>query len=124
MPYGFNTSFGAPLLLERQSLSVLCVAFGANAVNAVHFRKDVDLIPGAGIAMPDHSFLVIGAEHLRSYSSGPANVQFLGVLGPAELRNAYANHSIHAQLSVMEGFPNALCEDMLMGCTPTVSNIT
>jgi len=124
IPYGFNTTFWAPLLLERHPLSVLCVAFGASAGNAVHFRKGVDLILTAAIAMPDHSFTVIGAENLRSYSSGPANVQFLGVLDPAELRNAYATHSIYAQLSVMEGFPNALCEAMLMGCIPLVSNIT
>src|SRR5690606_13654935 len=59
-----------------------------------------------------------------SYSRMPSNMNFLGTIGPAQLKDHFVKNSIYVQPSIMEGFPNALCEAMLMGCIPIASDMT
>ncbi|MEZ4791340.1 MAG: glycosyltransferase [Flavobacteriales bacterium] len=122
--YGFNAAEWSFPTGERDPRTVLCVATGAEPGNAVHFRKGVDLVIDAARLLPDHRFTIVGAARSEAYQELPENLRILGALSPAGLREHYAQHSIYAQPSVMEGFPNALCEAMLMGCLPVVSNIT
>ncbi|MFN3876510.1 MAG: glycosyltransferase family 4 protein, partial [Flavobacteriales bacterium] len=84
----------------------------------------IDLILAAAKALPDIPFTIVGASSPSSYGRPPANLRVLGRTGQAELRELFHAHSIYLQPSVMEGFPNALCEAMLCGCLPVVSDMT
>lgn len=124
IPYGFDAQQWQILQRSDQRQGVLCVATGALPGNAVHYRKGVDLLLEAASNLPDHRFTVIGAVEPRAYQGLPDNVRILGKCTPDDLRKELLTHAIYAQPSVMEGFPNALCEAMLMGCIPVVSSIT
>lgn len=102
----------------------LCVAVGAADGNAIHFRKGIDLIIAAARALPMMRFTVAGAADPGSYTGLPGNLRMLGRVDQAELKGLLLTHAIYLQPSVMEGFPNALCEAMLCGCIPIVSEVT
>lgn len=124
IPYGFDTDSWTAPEGTRDPCSVLCVATGVEPGNAVHFRKGIDLIIQAASLLPDHRFTVIGAARPEAYQGLPSNVRIHSGCAPDELRVCFGAHTIYLQPSVMEGFPNALCEAMLMGCIPVTSDIT
>ena len=83
-------------------------------------HKGVDLILEVALLMKDYTFSVAGIERLEDC---PENVICLGYLPLDELRQEYGRHQFYLQLSVWEGFGCALCEAMLCGCIPIVSNV-
>ncbi len=122
--YGFDAQAWSPGMREQSRQGALCMAVGTVSGNAIHFRKGVDLIMEAARAMPAMSFTVVGSADVRSYTDLPANLTMLGRVSQGELSELLHRHSIYLQPSVMEGFPNALCEAMLCGCIPIVSHVT
>ncbi len=124
IPYGFDFEDWPLSTAQRDPHAVLCVATGAAPGNAVHFRKGVDLLIATASLLPDHRFTIVGAAQPGAYQDLPTNMHMIGGCSPSDLRDLFSTHGIYAQPSVMEGFPNALCEAMLMGCLPVVSNIT
>lgn len=124
IPYGFDAQawkiHDGPI--ERKG--AICVAMGAANGNAIHFRKGIDLIILAARALPEVPFTVVGATDPGSYTALPSNIRVLGSVSQDELRALLSGSSIYLQPSVMEGFPNALCEAMLCGCLPVVSGMT
>lgn len=124
LPYGFDVTLWPSRETPTTRSGAICIAMGASAGNSVHFRKGVDLIVEAARSLPGIPFTVIGATQPESYTGLPTNVRLIGRVGQSDLRELYQAHSIYLQPSVMEGFPNALCEAMLCGCLPVVSAIT
>lgn len=124
VPYGFNIEEWSPTEPENGRTGALCVAFGARMGNDVHFRKGLDIILEAARQLPGIEFTLVGLAATEQYASAPVNVNRLGVVSPDELRQLLSKHEIYLQPSVMEGFPNALCEAMLMQCIPIVSEVT
>ena len=124
VPYGFDTAYWQPAALERKADTLLCVAFGAAPGNDVFHRKGVDLVLEAAAQLPSHRFAIVGVRDPVAWVQVPENVVLCGVVRPVELREHYARTSIYLQPSVMEGFPNALAEAMLMGCLPIASTMT
>jgi glycosyltransferase involved in cell wall biosynthesis len=50
-------------------------------------------------------------------------VQLIPYVENQKLPALYNQHQFYIQLSISEGFPNALCEAMACGCIPIVSNV-
>lgn len=84
--------------------------------------KGADLIIDAASKLPDCDFLFVGASKPAG-TNVPENVKYLGRMSPDQLRKTYSQSTFYLQLSVFEGFGCALCEAMLCGCIPVVSNV-
>lgn len=124
VPYGFDASqwpeAHASPRLER---CVVSITGPAAPGNTVHQLKGVDLLLVAAREMPEWTFVIIGVRDPSAYHGAPRNVEFVAWSSPDELKRHLASARFYAQLSMSEGFGNALCEAMLCGCIPVVSNI-
>lgn len=85
--------------------------------------KGIDLILELAVKRPKSKFIIVGGEE-SEMNSIPSNVSILPKKAPEELRLLYQKASFYLQLSLSEGFPNSLCEAMLCGCVPIVSNVS
>lgn len=122
--YGFDTSYWTPDDSQhRDPLLFVCAASGAVPGSAVHFRKGVDLIIAAAELVPQARIVIAGSAAPEAYVELPPNVTVLGRLDGDAMRQLYRSAAFYMQPSMMEGFPNALCEAMLCGCVPLVSNV-
>ena len=82
--------------------------------------KGIDLIIEIAPKFPDCKFYIVGGDKISGVL--PENAIAIGNMPHDDLPNFIANKQFYLQLSMSEGFPNALCEGMLAGCTPIVSN--
>jgi len=83
--------------------------------------KGIDLIFEIAPLFPHCTFYIIGGNKLNE--SLPANVVPVNNMPHGELPSYMSDKAYYLQLSISEGFPNALCESMLSGCIPIVSNV-
>lgn len=83
--------------------------------------KGIDLIIEVAPLLPNCTFYVVGGDKIGQKL--PENVIPIGNLPHAELPQFVADKQFYLQLSMSEGFPNALCEAMLSGCVPIVSQV-
>lgn len=83
--------------------------------------KGIDLILEVAPKFPNCKFYIVGGDKLKEKL--PVNVIPVGNMPHDELPKFIANKEYYLQLSMSEGFPNALCEAMLSGCIPIVSNV-
>ncbi len=81
--------------------------------------KGIDLITQVAPLLPNFTFIVIGGNR----TSDTENLVFIPEVKNEDLVDFYNKSMIYLQLSLSEGFPNALCEAMLCGCIPVVSDI-
>ena len=86
-------------------------------------RKGGNLILETAIKCPHFEFVFIGINKPDETTHIPPNVKFLGRMNASELMNYYNQSPYYLQLSNFEGFGVALCEAMLCGCIPIVSNV-
>jgi glycosyltransferase involved in cell wall biosynthesis len=99
----------------------ITVASGADK-RYVQILKGIDMILAVAPRFPECEFLVIGAPH-GALSNRPANVIEVPFVPHDRIAELYGTAAFYLQLSISEGFGNALCEAMLCGCIPIVSNI-
>lgn len=83
--------------------------------------KGIDLILNVAPSLPNCKFYVVGGSKLQD--ALPENVIAIDNMDQDKLKAVLANKQFYLQLSMSEGFPNALCEGMLSGCVPIVSNV-
>lgn len=85
--------------------------------------KGIDLILHAAPFFPKCEFTIIGVPHYQQWENIPENVRLLPPCKQDQIRNEFSNSAFYLQLSMAEGFPNALCEAMLSGCVPIGSSV-
>lgn len=83
--------------------------------------KGIDLILEIAPKFPESKFYIVGGQKLTDQL--PSNVIPVANMPHDELPGFIASKQFYLQLSMSEGFPNALCEAMLCGCVPIVSKV-
>lgn len=85
-------------------------------------RKGIDVIIKASQSLPNCTFTIVGMLKPGDLNP-PNNIHFIGRKSQEELKKLYSEHTYYIQLSTFEGFGLSLCEAMLCGCIPVVSNV-
>lgn len=118
---GYDVNIWKPRDVKRNARSFLTVGAGLNSRFGYQL-KGIDLFVAMARAFPDCTFTIVGGEGFAP-ADLPANVQVLGAVPNEKLPELYSRHEYYVQLSMSEGFPNALTEAILCGCRPLVSNV-
>ncbi|MGK7391180.1 MAG: glycosyltransferase family 4 protein [Candidatus Cyclobacteriaceae bacterium M2_1C_046] len=105
--------------VKKEDNSFLTVAFDLQDPKLFRL-KGIDLIISMVNKFPDYKFTIVG---LADLPNKPDNLTLLPAVDQEELIGLYSRHQFYFQLSLSEGFPNALCEAMLCECIPMVSNV-
>lgn len=86
--------------------------------------KGIDLIIDVASQFPNCTFTIIGMNlNVVKDKTIPKNVNFFPILSQELFLERLQQAEFYLQLSISEGFPNALCEGMLSGCIPIISNV-
>ncbi len=121
--YGFDPEKFTYGNKHRVANSVAIIAAGFEN-KVVFLRKGLDLIFNNASKLPEFTFTIIGCEYTELNMEVPENVVLMKKINQDELINQFQEHEFYAQLSMFEGFPNALCEAMLCGCIPIGSSVS
>jgi len=98
------------------------VTIGANLNSRFAFKlKGIDLFIELAKNIPNGQFYIVGGKNLKQ--SIPSNIILLDNIPNHQLPDFLSDKQFYLQLSMSEGFPNALCEAMLSGCIPIVSSV-
>jgi glycosyltransferase involved in cell wall biosynthesis len=87
------------------------------------YRKGIDLVLAIAFEFPMFTFTIVGSDNEELAKKASKNVNFIPPMAYTELVRIYSTHEFYLQLSMNEGFPNALCEAMLCECIPIVSDV-
>jgi glycosyltransferase involved in cell wall biosynthesis len=120
---GFRPEVFQPDPSRRIPDTVITVA---SIQNETAFRlKGIDKMIALAEAFPACKFTVVGISTAMQARIGavPDNLELIAFLPPAEFVPLLQRTEFYLQLSISEGFPNALCEGMLCGCIPIGSNV-
>ncbi|MEO1450321.1 MAG: glycosyltransferase family 4 protein, partial [Bacteroidota bacterium] len=119
IPYGFKA--GKWRIGTKKPRSFLTVALLPNMMRYV--LKGADQIVEIAARFPDCTFTIVGFN-FDLQAEIPPNVKLISAVPFDELVDIFATHTYYFQLSISEGHPNALCEAMMSGCVPIVSDVT
>lgn len=99
------------------------VTVGANLGSRFGFQlKGIDLIFEVAPLLPECKFYIVGGSSIN-HKVVPRNIILLDPIPNTELADFISSKQFYLQLSMSEGFPNALCEAMLCECIPIVSSV-
>jgi glycosyltransferase involved in cell wall biosynthesis len=86
-----------------------------------YYRKGIDLIVEAAHAFSEYRFTIISTPDPRIPDL--PNLKVIPTMPVHELIPYFSSHEFYFQLSIAEGFPNAICEAMLCECIPIGSAV-
>ena len=99
------------------------VTVGANLGSRFGFSlKGIDLIFEIAPFFPTCKFYIVGGTSIKNKTI-PNNIILTPNIPNNELIDFIGSKEFYLQLSMSEGFPNALCEAMLLECIPIVSAV-
>ncbi len=107
--------------IQRAAHSFVTVAGGLETSNR-RLVKGLDLVIELAKMTPEHHYTFIGA-HRTTGLGLPSNVSVMGLIPHHQLSSIYNRHQFYLQLSMTEGFGISVCEAMLCGCVPIVSDV-
>lgn len=107
---------------EKESNSYLTVASGIGDARK-NMLKGIDLIMAVAPKFPECTFYLVGANEDFILDNKQENIIAIGPLPQDELIHYFGKAQFYFQLSISEGFPNALSEAMLCECIPIGSNV-
>ncbi len=105
---------------SKKKNSFITIASGISSISRYQL-KGIDLFIEMAKKMPSSQFTIIGADTLPE--EFPANVQLIPFMDNVALVKHLLETEYYVQLSISEGFPNALCEAMVCSCIPVVTNV-
>ena len=122
IPNGYDARFWHLKKADKKPLSFISIAF---VNDKTRFKlKGFDSIIKLATHFKDATFTLIGiSESFAKNLNLPDNVKAFDSLSGQEVKKQLAIHQFYIQLSLSEGFPNALCEAMLMQCIPVGSAV-
>jgi glycosyltransferase involved in cell wall biosynthesis len=111
----FNTGVGKQ--------NVFLTVTGAMEYSFQPVLKGIDLILQVAPHFPEYKFIVAGVLSKDQLGTVAANVELLPKIEHGKIIETYSSAKYYFQLSMAEGFPNALCEAMLCECVPIGSAV-
>lgn len=120
IPNGYDAA-AWPVGTDARDIDVLTVASADRRPSTMRL-KGIDMLIELARARPEVRFMVIGMGPDLDHPA-PGNLTCIPPLPNDRLVTYYQRARVYAQLSLSEGFPNALCEAMLCGCVPLVSAV-
>jgi len=123
IPNGFDIQTFSILTPWKDRIPNSFISISASLDNPVRMKlKGIDMVLELAKRLPDSIFTLVGAKNPGTLNI-PPNVQLIPFVPNEELPQIYNTHKFYLQLSISEGFPNALCEAMACGCVPIVSEV-
>ena len=114
--YGYDSDFFKPGP-DVQRIRNSFITVGNFSDKYAIKRKGCDIILEFAGLRPDLKFTIVGWDQ-HNKTEVPENVNLLPFMGLKDVSGVLSKHEFYFQLSIMEGFPNALAEAMLCGCIP------
>lgn len=115
---GFDVDFYSPLEGFKRHNTFITIAAVDNMQR--YYLKGIDKVFQVASLFPQCSFRIIGISFkvIEKIGRCPENVVCHEWMSSEEIKKFLNESEFYLQLSISEGFPNALCEAMLMGCIP------
>ena len=107
-------------LPKPKTLRIVTIVGGAEEKRRA-ILKGIDFLIEIAHKIPDVPITIIGATTVPF--DLPKNMELIPFVESSKLEEHLESSMFYAQLSVSEGFPNALCEAMLCGCIPIVTSV-
>lgn len=122
IPNGFDTEYWLSKSEVKIPNSFISVAYVNDESRFI--LKGFDSILRLAKRFKDATFTLIGISAAFAKTLAiPENVILFNDLKPEAIKEQLAQHQFYLQLSLSEGFPNALAEAMLMRCIPIGSAV-
>jgi glycosyltransferase involved in cell wall biosynthesis len=122
IPNGFDTSFWDVNKDNVIPLSFISIAYVTDETRLT--LKGFDAVIKLAEQFKEASFTLVGlSKAMIDKLNLPPNITVYKSMSPKRIKKKFAKHQFYLQLSLSEGFPNALAEAMLCQCIPIGSAV-